>query len=439
MEKYNILLSLSNQKYHQNFIEIPGSKSYTNRAILIAAISNGKTIIKKLLRSDDTDYMIECLKNLGVEIIDHKNHLIVYGNNGKFKSIINNRLFCGLAGTTSRFLTALTLLINQDIEITGQDKILKRPIGDLAIALEKIGATTEYLGINGSLPLKIYGNKKIKNVVEISGKVSSQFISALLMIAPRLAQGLEINVIGDQVSKSYIDITINIMNHFGVYVKNDNYKKYVIKCQEYQAISEYNIEGDWSSASYFLALAGLINKEIKVNNIRQDSVQGDAQIIKILDLFGIKVDFDKTIATINQNNINNLEITVDMFQMPDTAMTIMVLSAILGKEITIKGLSTLKDKECDRIEIPKQELAKFGIKCQTTKDSIIIYGQTFNDDSIVYIDTFEDHRIAMAFSILVVKKQIYINNAHVVNKSFPNFWHELKKMGINIEKIPTNK
>jgi 3-phosphoshikimate 1-carboxyvinyltransferase len=358
--------------------------------------------------------MILALQNLGIKIENHKDYLIIEGNNGNFENIINNELFCGIAGTTSRFLTGLSLLINQDIQITGEGKILTRPIGDFVDAMREIGVKIDYINNEYSLPLKIYGNKNIINTINIDGKTSSQFISALLMVAPRLKNGLIINVVDEQVSKSYIDITINIMKSFGIEIINNNYKQYIIKNDEYNA-QNYVIEGDWSGASYFYAIKKLVSNQININNVNANSVQGDANLINILDNFGV------------ENNI-------DMEQMPDTAMTIMVLAAIFSKKTIITGLSTLKDKECDRIEIPKRELEKFGIKCKTTLNSIEIIGQTFNDQEIIEIETYHDHRIAMAFSILAIQRKILIKDADVVNKSFPNYWEELAKI-INVQKI----
>jgi 3-phosphoshikimate 1-carboxyvinyltransferase len=204
------------------------------------------------------------------------------------------------------------------------------------------------------------------------------------------------------------------MKSFGIEIINNNYKQYIIKNDEYNA-QNYVIEGDWSGASYFYAIKKLVSNQININNVNANSVQGDANLINILDNFGV------------ENNI-------DMEQMPDTAMTIMVLAAIFSKKTIITGLSTLKDKECDRIEIPKRELEKFGIKCKTTLNSIEIIGQTFNDQEIIEIETYHDHRIAMAFSILAIQRKILIKDADVVNKSFPNYWEELAKI-INVQKI----
>jgi len=412
MKKYNVIIS-PHIKSNDIKINISGSKSYTNRAILIASISNGTSKISNLLRSDDTKYMILALQNLGVNIVDNHDFLIIEGNNGVFKNIIKKELFCGIAGTTSRFLTGLSVLINQDIKITGENKILTRPINDLVSAIKNMGAKIEYNKIEGSLPITIYGDKNIINTVNINGKTSSQFISALLMIAPRLSDGLIINVDGDQVSKSYIDITIDVMKFFGIIVMNDNYKKYTIKNQEYQA-QNYIVEGDWSSASYFFGAQKLLQNNIKINNINNNSIQGDAKFINILKNFSDK--------------------EINMEQMPDTAMTVMVLAAIIRKKTIIVGLSTLKNKECDRIEASKQELAKFGIKCKTTKNSIIIYGQTFNNKDIIEVETHEDHRVAMAFSLIGTQRKILIKNAQVVNKSFPRYWQELEKI-INIRYV----
>ncbi len=431
--KYKVLLSPKENIKNEDIV-ILGSKSYTNRAILIASISNGISKISNLLRSDDTKYMIDCLKNLGIKIEDHQDYLVIHGNNGNFDKVNNSELFCGIAGTTSRFITGLSLLVNQELIITGEGKILERPISDLVDAISIMGVKIEYLKKQGSLPLKINAQKNIKNEVTIDGETSSQFISALLMVAPRLENGLIINIIGNQVSKPYIDITIDIMQKFGVIVENDNYKRYSIKHQEYIS-QNYVIEGDWSSASYFCAISGLVENKIKIHNIYQNSIQGDAKLIDILKLFNISFNFNSNIATLEYNNLKISDsIEIDMEKMPDTAMTIMVLASILCHNIKINGLSTLKDKECDRIEMPKKEFLKLGIKCITTTNSIQIYGQTFNNNEIIEIDTFDDHRMAMAFSLFGAKRQILINDAQVVNKSFPNYWEELAKI-MNVKKI----
>ena len=400
-------------------IEILGSKSYTNRALIIASLTEGKTILNNPLYSDDTKYMIESLEKLGVKFEKSDKKLVVYGNGGKFQVNENIELFCGLAGTTSRFLTGLLALIKDDIIITGEGKILERPIGDLVDGLQQIGANIKYLGKKGSLPLKGNGKNISGNEISINGSVSSQYFTAFMMVAPLLKDGLKINVIREQVSKSYIDITCDIMKSFGVEVINNNYKEYIIKPSKYKAI-EYNIEGDWSSASYFCCLGALIDGEIEISNLNNNSVQGDKQFAKLMEKVGAVVEYKNNSVFIKKDKIR--PITVNMETMPDTAMSLAVLLSFANGKSRINRLSTLKNKESNRLLAMKNELAKLSIKTEIGDDYIVIYGGNYHR-VIGEIETYNDHRIAMSFAIAgAVIGGVEIKNPEVVSKSFPNFW-----------------
>lgn len=400
-------------------IEILGSKSYTNRALIIASLTEGKTILNNPLYSDDTKYMIESLEKLGVKFEKSDKKLVVYGNVGKFQVNENIELFCGLAGTTSRFLTGLLALIKDDIIITGEGKILERPIGDLVDGLQQIGANIKYLGKEGSVPLKGNGKNISGNEISINGSVSSQYFTALMMVAPLLKDGLKINVIREQVSKSYIDITCDIMKSFGVDVINNNYKDYIIKPSKYKAI-EYNIEGDWSSASYFCCLGALIDGGIEISNLNNNSVQGDKQFAKLMKKVGAVVEYKNNSVFIKKDKIR--PITVNMETMPDTAMSLAVLLSFANGKSRINGLSTLKNKESNRLLAMKNELAKLSIETEIGDDYIVICGGNYHR-VIGEIETYNDHRIAMSFAIAgAVIGGVEIKNPEVVSKSFPNFW-----------------
>lgn len=406
-------------KLHNAKIEILGSKSYTNRALIIASLTEGKTILNNPLYSDDTKYMIESLEKLGVKFEKSDKKLVVYGNDGKFQVNKNTELFCGLAGTTSRFLTGLLALIKNDVIITGEGKILERPIGDLVDGLQQIGVNIEYLGKEGSVPLKGNGKNISGNEISINGSVSSQYFTALMMVAPLLKDGLKINVIREQVSKSYIDITCDIMKSFGVDVINNNYKEYIIKPSKYKAI-EYNIEGDWSSASYFCCLGALINGGIEISNLNNNSVQGDKQFAKLMEKVGAVVEYKNNSVFIKKDKIR--PITVNMETMPDTAMSLAVLLSFANGKSRINGLSTLKNKESNRLLAMKNELAKLSIETEIGDDYIVIYGGNYHR-VIGEIETYNDHRIAMSFAIAgAVIGGVEIKNPEVVSKSFPNFW-----------------
>ena len=406
-------------------IEILGSKSYTNRALIIASLAEGKTILHNPLYSDDTKYMMESLEKLGIKFEKKEKDLIVYGNGGKFELKDNVELFCGIAGTTSRFLTGLLALFDKDVVITGEGKILERPIGELVEGLKQIGVKIDYLGNIGSLPLKGNGKNINSNEISIDGSISSQYFSALMMIAPLLKNGLIINVLNKQISKSYIDITIDIMKSFGVEVINNNYNQYIIKQSKYKAIN-YNIEGDWSSVSYFACIGALHDGSIEISNVNNNSVQGDKNFVKLIEKAGGIVEYKKNSIIVKKGEITPIE--VDMEQMPDTAMSLAVLLSFANGKSKITGLSTLKNKETDRLQALHQELKKISIESEIGDDYIIIHGGN-NHKVVGSIETYNDHRIAMSMAIAgTVIGDLEILKPEVVNKSFPEFWECLKKL-----------
>lgn len=406
-------------------VEILGSKSYTNRALIIASLAEGKTILNNPLYSDDTKYMIESLEKLGVNFEKSNKQLVVYGNSGNFKTTNNIELFCGIAGTTSRFLTGLLALIKDDIIITGEGKILERPIGDLVNGMRQIGVNIEYLGKDGSLPLKGNGMNVNGNEISMNGGVSSQYFTSLMMVAPLLKNGLKINVIGEQVSKSYIDITCDIMKSFGVEVINNNYKEYIIKPAKYKAI-EYNIEGDWSSASYFCCLGALHEGGIEISNLNNNSVQSDRNFAKLMKEIGAVVEYKNNSVIIRKNEIKPIDVNMEL--MPDTAMSLAVLLSFANGKSRIDGLSTLKNKETDRLLAMKNELAKLSIETEIGDDYIIVYGGNHHR-VIGEIETYNDHRIAMSFAVAgTMIDGVEIKNPEVVSKSFPNFWEYLNNL-----------
>lgn len=410
-------------------VEMPGSKSYTNRALIIAALAEGESKIISPLHSDDTKYMIESLKKLGVKIEELVGgDLIIQGNGGKF-DIKNNQLFVGIAGTTSRFLTALSVLAGEEIYLTGEGKILERPIGPLVSGLKQIGVEISYEGKKGSLPLKINGENICSNEIEIDGSVSSQYFTALMLIAPILENGLRIKVQNEQTSKSYIDMTISIMKEFGIEVENNNYEEYIIKGNQSYTPKKYKVEGDWSSASYFCAIGALNKGQIKVVNLNNNSAQGDVKFPDLMQKMGAKVEYLDDGVIIRGSSVLN-SIDIDMEQMPDTSMTLAVVAAFAKGKTEITGLSTLKAKETNRIEAIHNELMKMGIETKPTEDSITIIGGNPKGEEI---ETYDDHRIAMAFAVAGTKiEDMVIRDKDVVGKSFPEFWEEISNIGVKI-------
>ncbi len=417
IKKINVI-----NKELNSVIEIPGSKSYTNRALIIASLANGKSILKNPLYSDDTKYMIESLEKLGVKFEKNDKDLVVYGTGGKFNTVDNMELFCGIAGTTSRFLTGLSVLFKNNVIINGEGKILERPIGELVDGLKQIGVKIEYLGKEGSLPLKVNGKNVNGNEISISGKISSQYFTALMMVAPLLKNGLKIRVLDEQISKSYIDITCDIMKTFGVNVINNNYKEYIIEKSEYKATS-YTIEGDWSSASYFMCIGALHNGIIEIKNLNKNSVQGDRGFAYLIEKIGAEVKYGDN-SVIVKGNGKIKPIITNMESMPDTAMSLAVLLSFAEGESKIMGLSTLKNKETDRLLALYNELKKLSIDSEIGDDYIIVKGGKHR--IIGNIETYDDHRIAMSFAVVgTVIDGVDIVNPAVVGKSFPEFWDYL--------------
>jgi 3-phosphoshikimate 1-carboxyvinyltransferase len=409
-------------------VEIPGSKSYTNRALIMASLTQGETRIVNPLISDDTDAMINCLKEFGIKIRKLGNSFIVENDVSELKDG-NYELNANLSGTTIRFILALSCIIPGTKRISGGDGLHKRPIGDLVNALRQLGATIEYENKVGFPPLVVKSQQLSSHLVKLNGTISSQYLSAILMIAP-LINGLTIEVTGNQISKSYIDITVSMMNDWGIKVSNLNYSKYIIGADQEYAMNEYRVEGDYSAAGYFAAIAVLTNSTITLKNIKAESVQGDKEFIKILENMGNIIIFDQNQITIIGKVIKPVE--ANMEQCPDQAQTLAVLSSFAKGTTTLTGVRSLRVKETERVKALQNELEKMNIKTESPdEDTLIIYG---GNPRSAEIDTYGDHRMAMSFAVAGTKlKGMKINNPEVVNKTFPDFWNELIKIGVIIK------
>lgn len=408
-------------------IDIPGSKSYTNRALIIASMINGEIKIKNPLFSDDTNAMIKCLKELGLEISKSETEIIIKGS---VKDIKNKeyKLNANLSGTTIRFILALSCVIPGIKIVTGEDSLLKRPIGELAGALKDLGAKIEYLDKPGYPPLKVTSTKFASAKTRLHGDISSQFFSALLMIAP-LTQGLEIDVMGKAISTPYIDMTIDLMNYFGVKVKNIDYKNYLVKGGQNYLNKDYIVEGDYSSAGYFLGLAALTKTTLTLNNLSRNSLQADRNFIDILEKLGSKISYKDNSLKITGAGVK--AINIDMENCPDQAQTLAVMLAFADGKSVITGIRSLRIKETERILALQNELSKMGIKTESTIDSLTIYG---GNPKPAKINTYNDHRMAMSFSLAgAMITGVEINNPEVVTKTFPDFWKKLESIGIKTQ------
>lgn len=415
------------KKQVQATVTIPGSKSVTNRALIMAALTEGEVVLNYPLWSDDTEAMIECLESLGVEIVKEPDTLRVIGSiNDVFNS--TSHLNARLSGTTIRFILALASILPGEKHLKGIGRLNERPIQGLVDGLRQIGADIKYDDKKGFPPLAIGPGEIVGgSTVRMEGTVSSQYFTALLMIAPVIG-GLTIEVIGDQISKSYIDVTLDMMHEWGVDVVNEDYCIYEVPAGEYTC-SEYTIEGDFSASGYFAGIAVLTGSQITLDNLNCNSTQGDKEFFHILQDMGNDVSFSKDKITVHGNKLKAL--TVDMEQCPDQAQTLAVLAAFAEGKTVMTGVRSLRLKETERVKAVQQELEKMGIKTESPdEDTLIVYG---GKPQAATIETYQDHRMAMSFAMAgTVIEGMKINDPDVVRKTFPEYWEKLKSLGVGV-------
>jgi 3-phosphoshikimate 1-carboxyvinyltransferase len=409
-------------------VNLPGSKSVSNRALLLAALSSGKTRLTNLLDSDDIRHMLNALTKLGVsyQLSDDKTVCEVEGLGGAFASQEALELFLGNAGTAMRPLAAALCLGSGEYVLTGEPRMKERPIGHLVTALREAGADVEYLENENYPPLKIKGTGLKSGTVSIDGSISSQFLTAFLMAAP-LAEGeITIKIEGELVSKPYIDITLHIMKQFGVDVINNDYQEFVIPTgQLYVAPGDFLVEGDASSASYFLAAAAIKGGEIKVTGIGKNSIQGDIQFADALEKMGAEIEWgdDYVISRVGQLK----GIDMDYNHIPDAAMTIATTALFAEGTTAIRNVYNWRVKETDRLAAMATELRKVGAEVEEGEDYIIV--QPVSELKHAEIDTYDDHRMAMCFSLVALSDTpVTINDPGCTSKTFPDYFDKLKML-----------
>lgn len=404
-------------------IVIPGSKSYTNRALIMAALTKGPVTLYNPLYSEDTEAMIGCLRSLGIRVETLPDRMIVYDD---ISMVQNNyyELFAHDSGTTIRFITALICLTPGVKVIKGNARLNERPIKDLVDALRMLGAKIDYLKEEGQAPLKIHSSSlRLKSEVTIDATMSSQFFSSLLMIAPFL-EGLKINLRGKVISQPYIEMTIQAMRTWGINVVQIENGTYHIPAQQHYKLNEFIIEGDFSSAGYFFAIAVLTQSTITLKNLNPHSVQADRKFLDILTMMGNDITINEDSIKVTGKQI--LPLTLNMEDCPDQVQTIALLAAFAKGITKISGVRSLRLKETERVQALKHELAKMGIKTEDTHDTLTIYG---GNPQPATIHTYGDHRMAMAFAVAGTKLQgIKIQDPEVVNKTFPTFWDQLRSL-----------
>lgn len=411
-------------------IQLTGSKSESNRALILNASSKGKVEVKNLSSADDTVTLDGILKNMESEVRNLKSETISAPSGLRPQTSDLPIVNIGPAGTAMRFLTAYFATTGQEVVLTGTERMKQRPIGILVDALESLGSEIEYVEKEGFPPLQFKSSFEQKsNKVSIKGNISSQFITALLLVAPSLPLGLELTIEGELTSRPYVEMTLAMLAEAGI-SHTWNGSVISIPSQEFKS-SCITVEPDWSAASYWYAIAALSEKSsITLPYLKQNSLQGDSRISSIMESFGISTNFtaEGLELTKTQNEING-----DFFDLkdcPDLAQTVIVVSAALGHNATFTGLETLKIKETDRVAALQNELAKIGVKLNEENEHYHLDCSGLNFPDKITIKTYEDHRMAMAFAPLALKiNQLEIEEPAVVGKSYPSFWEDLKKAG----------
>lgn len=408
-------------------INLPGSKSVSNRALLLAALANGTTVLTNLLDSDDVRHMLNALKALGVQftLSADRTRCEVVGNGGALKSATELELFLGNAGTAMRPLAAALCLGSNDIVLTGEPRMKERPIGHLVDALRQGGAQIDYLEQKNYPPVRLRGGFTGGNV-EVDGSVSSQFLTALLMTAPLAPQDTVISIKGDLVSKPYIDITLHLMKTFGVEVENQTYQRFVVRgAQQYQSPGNYLVEGDASSASYFLAAGAIKGGTVKVTGIGRNSVQGDIRFADVLEKMGAVVTWGDDFISCTQGELNAVD--MDMNHIPDAAMTIATAALFAKGTTTLRNIYNWRVKETDRLFAMATELRKVGAQVEEGEDYICVTPPA--KLQVAEIGTYNDHRMAMCFSLVALSDTpVTILDPKCTAKTFPDYFEQLARI-----------
>lgn len=403
-------IKLTSPKHIQAEIQLPSSKSICNRALIINALAKGSTLPENLSDCDDTRVMLQALQTMPPTI-----------------DIM-------AAGTAMRFLTAYLSITEGTHIITGTARMQQRPIRILVDALRGLGAQIEYAGNEGYPPLRITGKKLLGGKASLPGNVSSQYISALLMIAPMLEQGLELTLTGEVISRPYIDLTLRLMKDFGAQAEWSASNRLSVAPQPYRPTA-YSIESDWSAASYWYEMAALSDEAtIRLPGLHEGSYQGDAKVADLFKQLGIETIYQDNTVLLTKTDNRTARMEYDFVNQPDLAQTFVVTCALLDIPFRFSGLQSLKIKETDRMAALITEMKKLGYLLTETDGSILSWdGTRCEADARPAIDTYEDHRMAMAFAPAILRKdELYINEPHVVSKSYPHYWENLLTAGFGI-------
>ncbi|MCH5049515.1 MULTISPECIES: 3-phosphoshikimate 1-carboxyvinyltransferase [Pectobacterium] len=421
-------LTLQPIKLINGTLNLPGSKSVSNRALLLAALAEGKTRLTNLLDSDDVRHMLTALTALGVDYHLSSDRTVceISGLGGAFTASQPLELFLGNAGTAMRPLAAALCLTDGDIVLTGEPRMKERPIGHLVDALRQGGAKIDYLEQENYPPLRLHGGFQ-GGEISVDGSVSSQFLTALLMTAPLAAQDTQISIQGDLVSKPYIDITLHMMKAFGIEVRHENYQRFFVAGrQQYRSPGDYLVEGDASSASYFLAAAAIKGGVVRVTGVGRNSVQGDIRFADVLEKMGATVRWGEDYIECERGELHAID--MDMNHIPDAAMTIATAALFAqGGTTTLRNIFNWRVKETDRLAAMAIELRKVGAEVEEGNDYIRITPPT--KLKVAEIGTYNDHRMAMCFSLVALSDTpVTILDPKCTAKTFPDYFEQLARL-----------
>jgi 3-phosphoshikimate 1-carboxyvinyltransferase len=405
----------------------PGSKSITNRALLIAALAGGESVLRGALLAEDTQAMIDCIETLGARVDQNADgSVITITGIGGDLSNAGRHFFARQSGTTARFMAAVLFLGNQTFLLDADNAMRLRPMADALSALQSLGATITAVGEAGFLPIEISGPPRLCGsmpTVIIDSSTSSQFTSGLLLAAPCMPEGLRIELRGDVVSRPYLDMTVSVMTAFGAEVHMPDDRTFVVLPGGYQP-TNYQVEPDASAASYFFALAAICGGSVRVEGLHRDSLQGDVRFVDVLETMGANVVFDKNAITVRGAPLHG--VTVDFSQISDTAQTIAAVAVFADSPTTVTGIGFIRHKETDRISAVVSELQRLGIQASEDPDGFTVTpGLTI--DAIV--ETYDDHRMAMSMALIGYKRPgVSISDPNCVAKTFPNYFDQMDRL-----------
>lgn len=405
-------------------VRLPGSKSISNRVLLLSALAQGTTEVEALLESDDTHVMLDALHRLGVNWQRHEgtDNYRVEGVGGPFPVKYAN-LFLGNAGTAFRSLTAACAFAHGDYTLSGVPRMHERPIGDLVDALRQAGCQIDYTENEGFPPLHILPPEPSGTEIAVKGSVSSQYLTGLLLAAPLLGREVDVGVEGELISKPYVEITLNLMRRFGVEVKREGWARFTVPAATYKSPGRIEVEGDASSASYFLAAGAIGHGPVGVEGVGRNSIQGDVRFAEALARMGAEISFGPNWVECRLGCADKLHaLDLDCNHIPDAAMTLAILALFAEGTTTLKNIASWRVKETDRIAAMATELRKLGATVEEGADFIRITPPAkLTPDAV--IDTYDDHRMAMCFSLVALAGvPVRINDPKCVNKTFPGYW-----------------